>query len=294
MSIAVIGAGGQLGRDLCSAIGAEAIALGHKDVELTDRDSVARALSPLAPRAVINAAAFNHVDDAETRPAEAFAANALGVRELAGVCRDLGCVLVHFSTDYVFGLDRARAKPYEESDAPGPLSVYGLSKLAGECFVRAIWPRHFVIRTCGLYGLHGSGGKGRNFVETMLRLGRERGQVRVVSDQICTPTYTTDLAQATLAILSADAFGLYHWTNAGSCSWHEFACEIFRQAGTDVECLPITSEQYGARAARPAYSVLSAEKFARLGFVSPRHWKHALADYLAARQAKVAAGGSSA
>jgi dTDP-4-dehydrorhamnose reductase len=281
VSIAVIGAGGQLGQALCELIDASTVApLTHQDVELTDRASLERALRPLAPTVVINTAAFNLVDDAESRPADAFATNAFGVRELAGVCRDLGCTLVHFSTDYVFGIDRSRDRPYEESEVPGPLSVYGLSKLAGEYFVRSICPRHFVIRTCGLYGLRGSGGKGRNFVQTMLRLGRERGQVRVVNDQTCTPTSAADLAAATLQLLATDAFGLYHWTNSGSCTWHEFACEIFRVSQMAVQCEAITSVEFGARAARPAYSVLSTAKIEKLGMKRPRPWQEALSDYL--------------
>jgi dTDP-4-dehydrorhamnose reductase len=156
--------------------------------------------------------------------------------------------------------------------------------LAGEYFVQSICPRHFVIRTCGLYGLRGSGGKGRNFVQTMLRLGRERGQVRVVNDQTCTPTYAADLAQATLDLLGTDEFGLFHWTNAGSCTWHEFASAIFRQAGMSAECVPITSAEFGARAARPKYSVLSTAKFERLGFKSPRPWPEALRDYMNSSQ----------
>ena len=284
MRAAVIGAGGQLGKDLCAQLGPQAVGLTHQQVELTSHESLAKALCQLSPDVVINAAAFNLVDDAEDRPAEAFAVNALGVRELSLVCRELNCVLVHFSTDYVFGLERDRQQPYPESAAPGPLSVYGLSKLAGEYFVRSICPRHFVVRSCGLYGLHGVGGKGRNFVETMLRIGQERGQVRVVHDQTCTPTYTNDLARATCQLMSTDAYGLYHWTNAGGCTWHEFACEIFRQAGVSVDCVPITTEQYGARAARPRYSVLDTSRFARLGFGPPRPWNEALHAYLKARQ----------
>ena len=290
MRAAVIGAAGQLGRDLCAQLGPQAVALTHPEVELTSHESLVDALGELSPDVVINAAAFNRVDEAEERPSEAFAVNALGVRELSLVCRELDCVLVHFSTDYVFGLEQDRRQPYCESSVPGPLSVYGLSKLAGEYFVRSICPRHFVVRTCGLYGLHGAGGKGRNFVETMLRIGPERGQIRVVHDQTCTPTYTLDLAQAACQLISSDAYGLYHWTNAGSCTWYEFACEIFRQAGVSVDCVPITSEQYGARAARPKYSVLDTSLFASLGFGPLRPWNEALHAYMEVRQSLVALG----
>ncbi len=280
MTVAIIGAAGQLGRELCRLLGDRAVPLTHRDVELTNRASVEAALAPVSASIVINAAAFNFVDDAESRPADAFAVNALGVRELSTVCRNLGRALVHFSTDYVFGLDDERRDPYAETDCPGPVSVYAQSKLAGEYFVRSICPRHFVVRTCGLYGHRGSGGKGRNFVETMLRLAGERRQVRVVHDQTCTPTFTEDLAAATVQLVATDAFGLYHWTNGGGCSWHEFACEIFRRAGVEVECIPITSDEFGARARRPKYSVLSTEKWMRLGFGRPRPWQDALQDYL--------------
>jgi dTDP-4-dehydrorhamnose reductase len=286
VSIAIIGAAGQLGRDLCTRLGDEAVPLTHRDVDLIDRSSLRGVLTNLspAPRTVVNCAAFNHVDDAETRPADAFAVNVFGVRELSLICRELNCVLVHFSTDHVFGIDCDRREPYDELAVPGPLSVYGLSKLAGEYFVRANCPRHFIVRTCGLYGLYGSGGKGRNFVETMARLAAERRPIRVVNDQTCTPTYTADLAEAVWQLLGTDAFGLYHWTNGGSCTWYEFACEIFRQAGLSAECSPITTEQYGARAARPSYSVLATAKFQQLGFAPPRHWTQALGAYLDARR----------
>jgi dTDP-4-dehydrorhamnose reductase len=280
--IAIIGADGQLGQELCRLLDpAKILPLTHGDVELTDPQSLDRAIGSAAPRIVINTAAFNHVDDAELRPADAFQTNALGVRELARLCQKLQATLVHFSTDYVFGLDTLRDRPYSESDTPGPVSVYGLSKLAGECFVRSICPRHFVIRTCGLYGRHGHGGKGRNFVQTMLRIGRERGEVRVVNDQRCTPTSAADLAAATVRLLESDVFGTYHWTNGGSCSWLQFAEQIFALAGMSVRCEPISSAQFGARAMRPTYSVLATAAVQRLGLPAPRSWQDALRDYVA-------------
>src|SRR5205085_9848553 len=176
---------------------------------------------------VINCAAYNLVDRAEDEPDAAFAVNAWAVRELATACNELGSVLVHFSTDHVFGLDAARRTPYAEDDPPGPVNVYGLSKLSGEYLVRALCPRHFIVRTCGLYGIWGSGGKGGNFVETMLRLAREGKPLRVVDDQECTPSYTVDIATATAALIATDRYGLYHLTNSGSCSWYDFARAIF-------------------------------------------------------------------
>jgi dTDP-4-dehydrorhamnose reductase len=235
-------------------------------------------LTELRPDVVINCAAYNLVDRAESEPDAAFAVNALGVRTLAAICRDLDCTLVHFSTDYVFGLEAGRATPYHETDAPGPLSVYGLSKLTGEYLVRALCPKHVVIRTCGLYGVSGSGGKGGNFVETMLRLVEQRRPLRVVSDQICTPSYTVDVADAAARLLASGGQGIYHLTNSGSCSWHQFAAAIFELAGVKVDLTAITTQEYGAAAGRPAYSVLASR-------LPPlRGWRDALAAYLRERE----------
>lgn len=278
--IVVIGAEGQLGRDLCRRFGSLAVGLTHRDVELRNPATLQRKLTWLRPRVVINTAAFNFVDDAETRADEAFEVNALGVRELSLACRELDCVLMHFSTDYVFGLDAARREPYSEDDLPGPINVYGTSKLTGEYFVRSLCPKHFVVRTCGLYGHHGSGGKGRNFVNTMLRLVREGRPVRVVADQVCTPTATADLADAMLRLIETDAFGLYHWTNSGQCSWHELACEIFRLAGLTVDCTAITTAEFGGRARRPAFTVLESRCWNELDLSPPRTWQDALREFL--------------
>src|SRR5262249_38294899 len=198
----------------------------------------------------------NFVDRAEAEPPAAFAVNAWGVRDLALACRDLDCALAHFSTDYVFGLDEARRVPYAEGDAPGPVSVYGLSKLTGEYLVRSLAPRHFVSRTCGLYGVWGSGGKGGNFVETMLRLASQGKPLRVVADQVCTPSSTADVAEAALALVRTGRYGLYHLRNEGSCSWYEFARGIFELAGGRAGLTPISSPAFLAAAPRPGHSVL--------------------------------------
>jgi dTDP-4-dehydrorhamnose reductase len=226
------------------------------------------------------------VDRAESEPEAAFATNVWGVRHLAMICRDLGCVLVHFSSDYVFGLDKDRRRPYAETDAPGPINVYGLSKLAGEYLVRSLCPRHFVIRTCGLYGVWGSGGKGGNFVETMLRRAGEGKPLRVVADQVLTPSYTADIAAATASLVQTGRFGLYHVTNAGCCSWYEFARTIFELAQVQADVLPITTQEYGAPARRPGYSVLAMEAYQALGLPPLRPWKEALRAYLEERRQK--------
>jgi dTDP-4-dehydrorhamnose reductase len=251
---------------------------------LTRPDTLRAALDDLRPDVVVNCAAYNFVDRAETEPPAAFAVNAWGVRDLALLCAERNCTLVHFSSDYVFGLDEARRTPWTEADPPGPVGVYGLSKLAGEYLVRALCPRHVVIRTCGLYGVWGSGGKGGNFVETMLRLAGQGKPIRIVADQVCTPSYTADVAAGTVALLAAGRPGLFHLTNAGSCSWYEFARAIFELARVPADVVPITSREYGASARRPAYSVLEPAACRALGLPPLRPWREALAAYLDERR----------
>ncbi len=279
----VIGANGQLGRDLCPRLPGDVTRCGRPEVDLTKPESLRSAIAAAKPDVVINCAAYNFVDRAESEPEAAFAVNAIGARHVAAVCSEMNVVLVHFSTDYVFGLDLTRRTAWAETDCPGPVSVYGVSKLAGEAFVQAYGPRQFIIRSCGLYGAWGSGGKGGNFVETMLRLADHGKPIRVVTDEICTPTYCVDLAEATAALLKTEQFGLYHITNSGECSRFEFAREIMRQTGKSVEIVPITSREFGAAARRPAYAVLAMEKFGRLGLPRMRSWNDALAAYLAER-----------
>lgn len=284
MKTAVLGAAGQLGRDLCPRLPGEVIPLTRAEVDLTSAGELRKLLEELRPDVVVNCAAYNFVDRAESEPEAAFAVNAWAVRNLALVCRDLGCVLVHFSTDFVYGLDETRRNPWRETDAPGPVSVYGLSKLAGEYVVRALCPRHLVLRTCGLYGVRGSGGKGGNFVETMLRVAGQGKPLRVVDDQVCTPSYTVDVASAVAPLLETSQYGLFHLTSAGSCSWYEFARTIFELQGMRADLTPIRSSEYAAAARRPAYSVLDNSAREELGLPPLRPWRDALAAYLQERR----------
>jgi dTDP-4-dehydrorhamnose reductase len=233
---------------------------------------------------VVNCAAYNFVDRAEAEPAAAFTVNAWAVRDLARFCAQRDCILVHFSTDYVFGLDAERTTPWREDDPPGPISVYGLSKLAGEYLARAYCPRHVVVRTCGLYGVWGSGGKGGNFVETILRLAREGKPLRVVADQTCTPSATADVADAVVGLLGTGRLGLFHLTNAGACSWHELARTILELSGARANLSAITSAEFGSAARRPRYSVLSNAVAQAAGAPTLRPWQEALTDYLRRRQ----------
>lgn len=277
---AVVGANGQLGGEFVAKLEGQVTRLTRPEFDLTQPEIMRAKLAELEPDVVFNCAAYNFVDRAETEPDAAFAVNARGVRHLAEICRDLDCVLVHYSTNYAFGLDAERRMPYLESDCPGPISAYGMSKLAGEYFVRATCPKHFVIRTAGLFGLHGRGGKGTNFVELMLRLAKERKPIRVVNDQVCSPTSAIDLAQATIALIQTGRYGLYHLTNSGSCSWHEYAQTIFELAGVQANLTAVTSQEFGAPAPRPRYSAMASAAYQAFGFPELRTWREALMDYL--------------
>jgi dTDP-4-dehydrorhamnose reductase len=257
------------------------VGFNHAQVDVEDAESVRCALLPIHPQLVVNATAYNLVDAAETDQVSAFQVNAIGPRNLALVARELEATLVHVSTDYVFSGSRRR--PHVEADPVDPLSVYGVSKAAGEMLVRSAWLRHFIVRTCGLYGVAGSRGKGGNFVETMLRLGGSGQVVRVVDDQVLTPTHTADLAVQIGRLAATDAYGTYHATCRGECSWYEFAAEIFRQAGLKPPLERQTTAQLGRTAPRPSYSVLDNEGLRRLGIDVMPDWRQALQDYLAAR-----------
>ncbi len=279
MRIAVLGASGQLGGELCLRLGAQAVPLSHADLDICNADQVQFVLNEVRPDAVVNCAAYNGVDLAETEPEAAFRGNALGPRCLAVYASAADVPLVHVSTDYVYGLDQQRDTPFRETDLTGPVGAYGISKLAGEEFVRAGCRRHFILRTCGLYGRHAKSGK-RNFVETMLRLGNEREELRVVSDQRCTPTATLDLAEMIVDLLKTEHYGTYHATNSGDCSWSEFATEIFRLADLKTRVIPISSAEYGAKARRPGYSVLANSKLSEVLGRSLQPWQEALAEYI--------------
>jgi dTDP-4-dehydrorhamnose reductase len=286
----LIGAAGQLGYDLARTfdLPGALIPLVRADLDLLDRSALERVLGELRPTLVVNTAAYNLVDRAEDEPGPAFALNAEAVGALADVCQSLGATLAHFSTDYVF--DGRRTTPYGEDDAPAPLNAYGRSKLEGERQALARCQTAFVFRVCGLFGIARSAGKGAtNFVETMLRLARDGQPIRVVSDQVLTPSYTRDLAPKVWRVLARGAPGVYHLTNAGQTSWFEFAREIFRLSRLAPALTAVTAAAYGARARRPAYSVLAHGRLAAAGEDDLRPWPDALAAYLHERASVSAA-----
>jgi len=277
--IALIGADGQLGTDLAERIPRESLrALYYPAFDVTRPDAAAEVLRALRPDVVINTAAFNRVDECEDKIEEAFQVNAFALRGLSRVCVELGATLVHFSTDYVF--DGRKGTPYVEDDVPCPLCAYGESKLAGEHFIQALCARHFVIRTCGLFGKAGCLDKGRNFIQTMLDLAGQGRPIRVVADQRVTPTSTEELADNVLALIPTKAYGLYHMTNEGECSWYEFAVAIFDLIGQRPDLAPVASGAFGRKARRPAYSVLENARAKTLALPGFSPWREALARHL--------------
>lgn len=277
--IVVTGCHGQLGSELCRQWGPRAAGLDLPELDLTDAQRTAETLLRLAPRVVVNTAAYTLVDRAEEEPERCRAINAHAVRVLADVCRQLDAVLVQISTDYVFGQDTTRRAPYTESDPPGPLNVYGWTKLEAEHHA-AGWARHFIVRTCGLYGRLGPRSPG-NFVATMLRLAQQGRALRVVDDQRCCPSFVPHVARAIRFLVTTGAYGTYHVVNTGSATWYELAAELFRQVGYQVQLTPITTAEYGPRARRPAYSVLDTTKYHALPAAAPMPaWQDALAEYL--------------
>ena len=296
MKILLIGANGQLGSDLRTALSAHELVCAMRTVpsalsylpasviliDVNDSTQIRNALALQRPDLVLNTTAYNKVDLAESDAREALLVNALAAQQLARTCREFDLPLMHISTDFVF--DGAKKTPYVEDDLPNPLSAYGTSKHAGELLVRAAWSRHYIIRTCGLYGVAGSSGKGGNFVNTMLKFARENKPLKVVDDQICTPTATRDLATQIVQLIDhtqgRSDYGMYHINNHGQCSWYEFAREIFRLADIQANLTPIHSADYNAPASRPPYSVLQNAHLQALGIDHMRDWQTALAEYV--------------
>ena len=282
MKVLIIGANGQLGTDLCPVLkDVEIIPLTHEEFEITDMNLVESVFAKYRPDVVVNTVAYVRVDDCETEQDKAFLVNALGAGNVAIMSQKLGVKLMHISTDYVFGGENElRTRPYSEFDTPIPPNLYGKSKLAGENLIRHFCPRHFIVRSSGLFGVAGASGKRGNFVETTLRLAKEQGRLRVVNDQIFSPTYTKDLARKIGQLIRTDYYGMFHITNKGTCSWHEFAEGILKLAGLKASVIPITSDQYPQKARRPNFSVLDNYHLRLLGMDDMRSWQEALKDYL--------------
>ena len=285
--ILLVGAAGQLGHDLSQTLQSqgEVTAVSRAELDLTQTDAIRQTVQSVAPQVIVNAAAYTAVDKAETDEDTAKAVNAIAPTVLAEESQKLGATLVHVSTDYVF--NGRKNTPYLETDMPEPLGIYGQTKLMGEDGIRQSCDRHIILRTAWVYGTHGKG----NFVKTMLRLGAERDELRVVVDQVGSPTWTMDLANAITALVqrnqtSDDVLGLYHYANSGVISWYDFAIAIFEEARTIgfpvaiQRVMPITTAEYPLPAQRPAYSSLSNRRIADTLGTTPPHWRESLRNML--------------
>jgi dTDP-4-dehydrorhamnose reductase len=280
-SVLITGGGGQLASDLEEQLreGCQVFAASRGDLDITDQGALDQAFERVQPAVVFNCAAFHNVEVCEREEDRSFEVNARAVKRVAQRCADAGARLVHLSTNYVFAGNRD--EPYSEGDQPSPRSVYAISKLAGEHAALAYCPRALVVRSSGLYGRHGSGSKGGNFVQRMIHRAREQGTLKMVADQRLTPTYTADLAEVIITAVERDLSGLLHVTNSGSCSWHEFTLAIMEIAGMDVPVEPVQTVRLPGGADRPLNGVLSSERALEAGVVSLRSWEAALVDYMA-------------
>ena len=275
MKILITGSDGMLGHDLADVLKGkhELILTTSKTLDITDKNHVIDFVSSQKPDMLINAAAYTDVDGCEKNQELAYSVNGDGVRNLAMACKKIGCGLVHISTDYVFNGENTR--PWVEDDETGPISVYGKSKLEGEKAICEILEKYFILRTAWLYGVNG-----RNFPKTMLELAENHSKITVVYDEVGTPTYTLDLAQAISKLIETDCYGIYHLTNSGSCSWCEFAKYIFEIAGADVEVVPVTADEFARPAPRPSYSVLENRNWVENGFEPLRNYTEAIKEYI--------------
>jgi dTDP-4-dehydrorhamnose reductase len=282
MNVTIIGANGQLGSDLVKAFraaGSNVDGLNHQDIEISEVAAVESKLAETQPDVVVNAAAFHNVETCENEPQTAFAVNAIGARNLASASARQSFKLIHVSTDYVF--DGQKGQPYVEEDCARPLNCYGNSKLSGENFIQAMAANYAIVRVSGLYGSEPCRAKkGNNFVKTMLKLARERGEVKVTADEFVTPTYTKAAAEQMVKLAGAKETGLFHATPQGQCSWYEFAEAIFHYTRTPVKLLPATSADFPAKVPRPRYSVLDNRRLRAAGIDVMPPWRECLQSYL--------------
>lgn len=275
MKVLITGSNGMLGHDLIDVLDGkhELIKTTSKSLDITDEDKVKDYIVNENPDIVINSAAYTDVDGCETNEEIAYKVNGEGVKNLALACKVVDCPLLHISTDYVFNGENN--KPWMEDDEVGPISIYGKSKLQGEEAIESILDKFFIIRTSWLYGINGG-----NFPKTMLELAKTHDTLTVVTDEIGTPTYTLDLAQAIAELIETEYYGIYHITNSDYCSWFDFAKYIFEVKNINVTVVPVTAEEFARPASRPHYSVLNNSNWVNNGFKPLRSYKEAIKDYL--------------
>lgn len=278
MNVLVTGVKGQLGFDVVNELkkrGHTAVGVDIEEMDITEEESVNRVIKEASPDAVIHCAAYTAVDAAEENVELCRKVNALGTEYIARVCKELDIKMMYLSTDYVFNGQGTR--PWEPDDEREPLNVYGQTKYEGELAIEKYLTKYFTIRIAWVFGVNG-----KNFIKTMLNLGKSHDTVSVVNDQIGSPTYTYDLARLMVDMVETERYGRYHATNEGFCSWYEFACEIFKQAGMDVTVLPVSSDQFPSKAVRPKNSRMKKDKLAENGFTPLPSWQDALSRYLKA------------
>lgn len=276
MKVLVTGVKGQLGYDVVNELtkrGHIAIGTDIEEMDITDAGSVDKVIEESAPDAVVHCAAYTAVDAAEDNVDLCRKINAEGTQNIANVCKELDIKMVYISTDYVF--DGEGERPWEPDDKRTPLNVYGQTKYEGELAVENTLEKFFIVRIAWVFGVNG-----KNFIKTMLNLGKTRDSLTVVNDQFGSPTYTYDLAKLLVDMVETDKYGIYHATNEGICTWYEFACEIFKQAGMDINVSPVLASEYPAKAKRPSNSRMSKEKLTENGFEKLPTWQDALARYL--------------
>ncbi|MBQ6697055.1 MAG: dTDP-4-dehydrorhamnose reductase [Lachnospiraceae bacterium] len=276
MKVLVTGVNGQLGHDVVNELekrGIEAVPTDIKEMDITDADSVDRVIKTASPDAVIHCAAYTAVDAAEENETICRKINVDGTQNIANVCKELDIKMIYISTDYVFGGQGER--PWEPEDERDPQSVYGQTKYEGELAVQNTLDKYFIVRIAWVFGING-----KNFVKTMLNLSKTHKRLTVVNDQFGSPTYTYDLSKLLVDMVQTDKYGIYHATNEGICSWHEFACAIFEVAGIEMEVAPVSTAEYGAKATRPYNSRMSKDKLTENGFDRLPTWQDALERYL--------------
>ena len=276
MKVLVTGVKGQLGYDVVNELvkrGHTAIGTDIEEMDITDKNSVDSVIKENTPDAVIHCAAYTAVDAAEDNEELCRKINAEGTQNIADVCKELDIKMIYISTDYVF--DGEGERPWEPEDERTPLNVYGQTKYEGELAVQNTLSKYFIVRIAWVFGVNG-----KNFIKTMLNLGKTRDALTVVNDQFGSPTYTYDLAKLLVDMVETEKYGIYHATNEGICTWYEFACEIFKQAGINVKVSPVSASEYPAKAKRPSNSRMSKEKLTEQGFEKLPTWQDALARYL--------------
>lgn len=275
MKVIVTGAEGQLGKDLCKVLNKQFIlfGLGRMELDVTKQEQCEKVISLIKPDVIIHSAAFTHVDKAEVNETEAYLVNAYGSRNIAFAAEQIGAKVCYISTDYVF--DGNSTKPYREFDNTNPISVYGKSKRAGELFIQNLSSKYFIVRTSWVYGINGN-----NFVKSVLKQALNKQPLKVVNDQIGSPTYTIDLSKFIADLINTKKYSIYHASNGGECSWYDFAQAIFQELGMNIRIDPCTSKEFIREAPRPAYSVLEPLAIRANGFKELRHWRVALKEFI--------------